>query len=107
MSFAEVYDLSANLELDWYEYIGLCKPGEAEQMLADGETALGGKIPINPSGGVGSLGESVPAQALSQVCEMVWHLRDEAGARQVAGAKAALAINMGLMENISCVVLKR
>ncbi|MFT5694396.1 MAG: acetyl-CoA acetyltransferase, partial [Myxococcota bacterium] len=45
MSLAEVYDLSSALELDWYENIGLCKPGEAEKMLRDGETTIGGRIP--------------------------------------------------------------
>ena len=107
LGLAEVYDLSANLELDWYEHIGLCKHGEAERLLTEGVTSLGGRIPVNPSGGVFAFGESVPAQGLAQMCEMVWQLRGEAGARQVEGAKTALAINMGLMENISCAILKR
>jgi len=107
LSLAEVYDLSANLELDWYEYIGLCAPGEAEELLSEGATSLGGRIPVNPSGGVSAFGESVPAQSLAQMCELVWQLRGEAGARQVEGAKTALAINMGLMGNISCAILKR
>ena len=63
---AEVYDLSSALELDWYEQIGLCAPGDAEQLLRDGETTLGGRIPVNPSGGLASFGEAVPAQAIAQ-----------------------------------------
>ena len=53
VSLAEVYDLSTALELDWYENIGLCKPGDAEKLLRDGVTTLGGKQPVNASGGLG------------------------------------------------------
>ena len=52
LDMAEVYDLSSALELDWYENIGLCKEGEAEKLLNDGDTTIGGRIPVNPSGGV-------------------------------------------------------
>ncbi len=55
MNLAEVYDLSTALELDWYENIGLCKPGEAEKLLNDGDTTIGGRVPVNPSGGLGLL----------------------------------------------------
>ncbi|MBI2918293.1 MAG: lipid-transfer protein [Chloroflexi bacterium] len=106
LDFAEVYDLSTNLELDWVENLGLCPPGEAERLLRDGETAIGGRIPINPSGGIAAFGESIPAQALLQVCELTWQLRGEAGARQVKGAKVGLSINRGLGGNTSAVVLK-
>ena len=51
VSLAEVYDLSSALELDWYEDIGLCGEGEAEKLLHDGVTSLGGRVPVNPSGG--------------------------------------------------------
>ena len=60
LSLAEVYDLSSALELDWYEDIGLCKPGEAERLLHDGDTTLGGRVPVNPSGGLACFGEAVP-----------------------------------------------
>ena len=56
LNFAEVYDLTSNLELDFYEYIGICKPGEAEGLLRDGSTTIGGRIPVNPSGGCGASG---------------------------------------------------
>src|SRR5205085_1193944 len=62
---AEVYDLSTALELDWIEDLALCKRGEAEQLLRAGETTIGGRIPVNPSGGLGCFGEAVPAQALA------------------------------------------
>ncbi|HUI02080.1 MAG TPA: lipid-transfer protein, partial [Acidimicrobiales bacterium] len=67
---AEVYDLSSALELDWYEDIGLCKEGEAERLLRDGDTTVGGRVPVNPSGGLSSFGEAIPAQAIAQVCEL-------------------------------------
>ena len=74
-SLAEVYDLSSALELDWYEDIGLCGEGEAEKLLRDGATTLGGRVPVNPSGGLSCFGEAIPAQAIAQVCECVWQLR--------------------------------
>jgi acetyl-CoA acetyltransferase len=107
MDLAEVYDLATALELDWYENIGLCKAGEAEQLLHDGATALGGRIPVNPSGGLASFGEAVPAQAIAQVCELTWQLRGQAGERQVEGARAGVSANQGLFGHGSSVVVKR
>ncbi len=104
MSLAEVYDLSSALELDWYEEIGLCKRGEAERLLRDGATEVGGRIPVNPSGGLGAFGEAVPAQAIAQVCELTWQLRGQAGERQVAGAKAGITANQGLFGHGSSVL---
>jgi acetyl-CoA acetyltransferase len=107
MSLAEVYDLSTALELDWYENIGLCKEGEAERLLADGDTTLGGRVPVNPSGGLACFGEAVPAQALAQVCEVTWQLRGEATGRQVEGASAGITVNQGLFGHGSSVLLAR
>ena len=107
LSVAEVYDLSTALELDWYEDIGLCKPGEAEQLLRDGDTSIGGRIPVNPSGGLACFGEAVPAQAIAQVCEIVWQLRGEATGRQVEGATVGVTANQGLFGHGSAVLLKR
>jgi acetyl-CoA acetyltransferase len=107
MSLAEVYDLSSALELDWYENIGLCKPGEAERLLRDGDTTLGGRVPVNPSGGLSCFGEAVPAQAISQVCELTWQLRGQAGDRQVEGARAGVTANQGLFGHGSSVIVKR
>ena len=86
LSLAEVYDLSTALELDWMENIGLCKAGEAEKLLNDGDTTIGGRIPVNPSGGLACFGEAVPAQAIAQVCEVTWQLRGQAEGHQVEGA---------------------
>jgi acetyl-CoA acetyltransferase len=103
---AEVYDLSSALELDWYENIGLCKPGEAVKLLRDGTTALGGRRPVNPSGGLGAFGEAIPAQAIAQVCELVWQLRGQASGRQVERARVGVTANQGLFGHGSSVVVK-
>ena len=107
LDLAEVYDLSSALELDWYENIGLCKPGEAERLVNDGDTEIGGRIPVNPSGGLACFGEAVPAQALAQVCELTWQLRGQAGARQVEGARVGITANQGLFGHGSSVILTR
>jgi acetyl-CoA acetyltransferase len=107
MNLAEVYDLSTALELDWYENIGLCKPGEAEKLLNDGVTTIGGRVPVNPSGGLASFGEAVPAQAIAQVCELTWQLRGQAEGRQVEGARAGVTANQGLFGHGSSVIVKR
>jgi acetyl-CoA acetyltransferase len=95
------------MELDWYEQIGLCAVGEAEGLLRSGATALGGRIPVNPSGGLGSFGEAVPAQAIAQVCELTWQVRGQAGDRQVEGARTGLSINQGLFGHGSAVIVSR
>lgn len=109
---AEVYDLSTALELDWYEHIGLCKPGEAEKLLSDGDTTLGGRVPVNPSGGLACFGEAVPAQAIAQVCELTWQLRGTAGERQAvlpSGKTPTVGVtaNKGLFGHGSSVVVVR
>jgi acetyl-CoA acetyltransferase len=104
---AEVYDLSTALELDWVEDLGLCKRGDAEQLLRAGETTVGGRVPVNPSGGLACFGEAVPAQALAQVCELTWQLRGQAAGRQVEGARVGVTANQGLFGHGSAVVLSR
>jgi acetyl-CoA acetyltransferase len=107
LDLAEVYDLSTALELDWYEDIGLCKEGEAEKLLRDGDTAVGGRIPVNPSGGLSCFGEAIPAQAIAQVCELTWQLRGQAAGRQVEGARVGICANQGLFGHGSSVVVTR
>jgi len=107
LDVAEVYDLSTALELDWYENIGLCKEGEAERLVNDGDTTIGGRIPVNPSGGLACFGEAIPAQAIAQVCELTWQLRGQATGRQVEGATTGLSINQGLFGHGSSVIVKR
>jgi acetyl-CoA acetyltransferase len=105
LSLAEVYDLATSLELDWYEHLDLCPAGGAEGLLRSGATALGGRVPVNPSGGLACFGEAVPAQAIAQVCEVTWQLRGQAGDRQVDGARVGVTANKGLFGHGSSVLL--
>ncbi|MGW3141450.1 lipid-transfer protein [Streptomyces sp. NPDC001139] len=107
LSLAEVYDLSTALELQWYEDLGLCGEGEGAKLLREGATSLGGRIPVNASGGLASFGEAVPAQAIAQVCELTWQLRERAGDRQVAGARVGITANQGLFGHGSSVIAVR
>lgn len=107
VSVAEVYDLSTALELDWIEDLRLCARGEAAALTRDGATRVGGRIPVNPSGGLACFGEAVPAQAIAQVCELTWQLRGDAGKRQVEGAKVGITANQGLFGHGSSVIVKR
>ncbi|MFI0353892.1 lipid-transfer protein [Actinomadura sp. 9N407] len=107
LSVAEVYDLSTALELDWYEDIGLCEPGGAEELLRSGATTLGGRVPVNPSGGLASFGEAIPAQAIAQICELTWQLRGQAEDRQVEGAQVGIAVNQGLFGHGSAIITTR
>lgn len=104
---AEVYDLSTAMELDWYEQLGFCAPGDAEKLLRDQVTSIGGRLPVNPSGGLGAFGEAVPAQAIAQVCELTWQLQGRAGQRQVEGARVGISANQGLFGHGSSVLLRR
>jgi acetyl-CoA acetyltransferase len=107
LDLAEVYDLSTALELDWYEHLGLCGRGDAEALLRSGATTLGGRVPVNPSGGLACFGEAIPAQAIAQVCELTWQLRGQAGERQVEGARVGITINQGLFGHGSSVIVGR
>lgn len=107
ISLAEVYDLSTALELDWIEDLQLCPRGEAAGLLRAGATRVGGRIPINASGGLACFGEAVPAQALAQICELTWQIRGQAGARQVENAKVGITANQGLFGHGSSVIVKR
>jgi len=104
---AEVYDLSTALELDWYEDLGFCSPGEAEKLLRDGVTQLDGRLPVNPSGGLACFGEAVPAQAIAQVCELTWQLRGQADGRQVDDPMVGISANQGLFGHGSSVIVTR
>jgi len=74
-------------------------------LLRDGDTTIGGRIPVNPSGGLACFGEAVPAQAISQVCELTWQMQRRATGRQVVGAHVGLAINQGLFGHGSAVIV--
>ena len=107
LSLAEAYDLSTALELDWYEQLGLCAKGEAEQLLRSCATTIGGRIPVNASGGLACFGEAIPAQAIAQVCELTWQLKGQATGRQVEGATVGITANQGLFGHGSSVIIAR
>jgi acetyl-CoA acetyltransferase len=92
---AEVHDATAVGEVQQVEHLGLVPPGEGGRAAQRGDTALGGRIPVNPSGGLESRGHPIGATGLAQVHELVTQLRGEAGARQVEGARIAVAENGG------------
>jgi benzoylsuccinyl-CoA thiolase BbsB subunit len=87
---AEVHDAFSIAELIYYEAFGFCPRGEGAALLKSGATSIGGRIPINPSGGLLAKGHPVGATGAAQVVEIVRQLRGEAGARQVEGAKVGM-----------------
>ena len=87
---AEVHDAFTIAELLYYEALGFCERGDAARLLEDGETSLGGRIPVNPSGGLLSKGHPVGATGAAQMVEIVRQLRGECGTRQVEGARVGL-----------------
>jgi benzoylsuccinyl-CoA thiolase BbsB subunit len=93
----ELHDCFTVHELIAYEDLGLCAKGEGGRLVDEGATALGGRIPVNPSGGLLSKGHPLGATGVGQIVELVWQLRGECGKRQVEGAKVALAHNGGGM----------
>jgi len=95
MSVAEVHDASAFAEIVQIENFGLCEIGQGGWMSERGETSLGGRIPVNPSGGLESKGHPIGATGLGQLFELVQQLRGRAGPRQVQGARFAVAENGG------------
>ncbi len=103
----ECQDTDAARELLAWEELGLCAPGEQPAILAAGDAALGGKRPVNVSGGLLSKGEPLGASALGQVVELVRQLRGEAGPRQVEGARVGLAHTVGRGANASVTIVKR
>jgi acetyl-CoA acetyltransferase len=103
----ECQDTDAARELLAYEELLLCQPGDCVKLLETGETGLGGNLPVNPSGGLLSKGEPLGASALGQAVELVRQLRGKCGARQVEGARVALAHTIGRGANASAVILSR
>ena len=95
ISVAEVHDASAFGELLQTEMLGFCEIGAGGKLAESGETTLGGRLPVNPSGGLESKGHPMGASGLAQIYELVHQLRGDCGTRQVPGARVALAENGG------------
>jgi acetyl-CoA acetyltransferase len=101
-----VQDTDAFCEIEALEQLGVCAVGEGGRLAEAGVTAIGGKTPVNMSGGLISKGEPVGASHLGQVVELVNQLRGEAGPRQVEGARVALAHVLGAGGNCAVTILK-
>ncbi|WP_312871804.1 thiolase family protein [Amycolatopsis acididurans] len=95
LDLAEVHDAASPNELVVCEELGLCSPGDGPKLLATGATRLGGRIPVNTSGGLVSRGHPVGATGAAQLVELVTQIRGRAGARQVEGARIGIAENAG------------
>ena len=95
MDVAELHDAFQILEIVESEEVGFFPRGEGHLALRRGETSLGGRIPVNTSGGLKAKGHPLGATGVSQIIEVVRQLRGEAGARQVHGARAGLCVNFG------------
>jgi acetyl-CoA acetyltransferase len=92
----ELHDCFTTNEVLTYEGLGLCPEGGAAKFISDGDNTYGGKFVVGPSGGLMSKGHPIGATGLAQCTELTWHLRNQAGKRQVEGAKIALQHNVGL-----------
>ena len=88
---AEVHDATAAGELFAYENLDLAETGTGWKLLESGEVALGGRVPVNPSGGLLARGHPLGATGVAQLCELAWQLRGQANERQVRGARVAVA----------------
>jgi acetyl-CoA acetyltransferase len=95
IDFAEVHDATSFGEIFMTELMGFCPIGAGGALAESGATRLGGRIPVNPSGGLASRGHPVAATGLAQIYEMTTQLRHSAGSRQVEGARSALQENSG------------
>lgn len=96
VDLVELHDCFATAEILHYENLGLCGDGEAGRMIDDGEVALGGRIPVNVSGGLLSKGHPLGATGIANIYEVTTHLRGEAGGRQVQGARIGMTHVIGL-----------
>ncbi len=96
IDLVELHDCFATAEILHYENLGLCGPGEAGRMIDEGQVALGGRIPVNVSGGLLSKGHPLGATGIANIYEVTTHLRGEAGKRQVEGARIGMTHVIGL-----------
>lgn len=92
----ELHDCFTPNEVITYESLGICEEGGAEKFINDGGNTYGGKVVVNPSGGLMSKGHPIGATGLAQCTELVWQLRGQAQKRQVDNARVALQHNLGL-----------
>ena len=96
VDLVELHDCFATAEILHYENLGLCGDGEAGKMIDEGQTALGGRVPVNVSGGLLSKGHPLGATGIANIYEVSTHLRGEAGERQVENARVGMTHVIGL-----------
>jgi acetyl-CoA acetyltransferase len=102
IDLVELHDCFATAELLHYENLGLCEDGEAGRLIDEGEAALGGRIPVNVSGGLLSKGHPLGATGIANIYEVSTHLRGEADKRQVENARLGLTHVVGL--GLACAI---
>jgi acetyl-CoA C-acetyltransferase len=108
VDLAELHDAFTILEIAESEHAGFFKKGEGAKALDEGRTEIGGKLPINASGGLKARGHALGGTGVAQVVELVWQLRGEAGERQVKGAEVGFSLNFGgFGNNVLSFVLRR
>jgi len=108
INFIELHDAFTIVELMSYEDMGFAKKGEGAKLIRDGVVKLDGKLPVNASGGLKSKGHPPSATGLSQICEIVEQMRNEAGDRQITNNKVALAHNVGgVGGTVTCHIMKK
>jgi acetyl-CoA acetyltransferase len=107
VDLVELHDCFATAEILHYENLGLCGEGEAGRMIDEGESAHGGRVPVNVSGGLLSKGHPLGATGIANIYEISTHLRGEAGARQVEGARIGLTHVIGLGSACAIHVLEK
>ena len=107
LDLVELHDCFATAELVHYENLGLCQEGEAGRLIDEGETELGGRIPVNVSGGLLSKGHPIGATGIANIYEVCTHLRGEAGERQVENARYGLAHVIGLGTSCGIHILEK
>ncbi len=107
VNVVEVQDTESAHELVHIEQLGLCKPGEAYKLLRQGVFDITGRLPVNPSGGIQCKGEPPGASGLGQVCEIVWQMRGQAGARQTNNPKVGMCQVFGWNHIAAVSILKK
>ena len=107
VDLVELHDCFATAEILHYENLGLCKDGDAGRLIDDGEVELGGRVPVNVSGGLLSKGHPLGATGIANIYEVSTHLRGEAGNRQVEGARIGLTHVIGLGSACGIHILER
>jgi acetyl-CoA acetyltransferase len=107
LDVVELQDTDSAAEIIYSEELGLCERGEGGRLVDEGATEIGGRIPVNTSGGLLSKGEPLGASALGQVAEVTWQLRGEAGPRQIPDARAGLTHVYGAWGNSAVSVMTR